>query len=62
MVLNGNRISVEEDGEVLEKASGDGFTAVWAGLMPQSCPLGNGENGGFSIVHILSQQRKKKII
>lgn len=37
--FNGYRVSVWDDGQILEKDSGDGSTVMWVYLMPLNCTL-----------------------
>lgn len=38
-LFNGYRVSFENDGPILEKDSGDGYTVVWVYLMPLNCTV-----------------------
>lgn len=42
LVFNGHRVSVLQDGKVLETDGGDGCTTALRHLMPQKCTLKNG--------------------
>lgn len=48
-LVNGNRVSVYEDGKVLKLGGGDGFTTMGMCLMPPNRARNNGWNGKFEV-------------
>ena len=54
LVFNGGRISIREDGKILQIDGGDGCTTMCMYLMPQNYTLKNGQ--GFPLFKVVLLQ------